>query len=51
MGRRSGAGFTAIDLLAGRHLAGPFHVKGGFTWGLMDDSHPFQPVVLLAWKP
>jgi hypothetical protein len=50
-GRRSGVGFLAIDLLAGRHLIGPFHVKGGFNWGVMDDSHPFQPVVLLAWKP
>lgn len=48
---RSGVGFLAIDLLVGHHLAGPFHVKGGFNWGLMDDSHPFQPVVLLAWKP
>ena len=51
VGGRSGVGFLAIDLLVGRHLAGDFHVKGGFNWGLMDDSHPFQPVVLLAWKP
>ena len=48
---RSGVGFAAIDLLVGRHLTGPWHVKAGFTSGLMDDSHPFQPVVLLAWKP
>ena len=48
---RSGVGFLAIDLLVGRHLAGPFHVKAGFTSGLMDDSHPFQPLVLLAWRP
>jgi hypothetical protein len=48
---RSGVGFIAIDLLVGRHLAGPFHVKGGFTYGLTGDSHPFQPVVLIAWKP
>jgi hypothetical protein len=50
-GSRSGVGFIAIDLLIGRRISGAFHVKGGFTLGLMDDSHPVQPVMLVAWTP
>ena len=48
---RSGVGFLALDLLVGRRIAGPVHLKGGFNWGLMDDSHPFQPVVMVAFTP
>ena len=47
---RSGVGFVAFDFLVGRHIAGPVHLKGGFNYGLMDDSHPFQPVVLIALR-
>ena len=48
---RTGSGFLALDLLVGRHVAGPLHVKGGFTFGLGRDLFPFQPVVMLAFKP
>jgi hypothetical protein len=48
---RSGTGFIALDLLIGRRLRGPLHVKGGFTYGLAGDLHPFQPLVMLVWKP
>ena len=48
--RRSGVGFLALDLLVGRRIAGPIHLKGGFKYGLMDDSHPFQPVVMIALR-
>ena len=50
IGERSGHGFAAIDLLVGRHVRGPLHVKGGFTFGLGWDFHPIQPLVVLAWK-
>jgi hypothetical protein len=50
IGNRSGHGFAAIDLLLGRHVRGPLHVKGGFTLGLGWNFHPVQPVVMLAWK-
>jgi hypothetical protein len=50
-GDRSGSGFVAIDLLVGRRLHGSLHVKGGFTYGLGWDLHPFQPVLLFAWTP
>lgn len=49
--RRSGSGFLALDFLLGRHLHGPLHVKGGFTYGIAGDVHPFQPMVMLVWKP
>ena len=48
---RSGSGFIAFDLLVGRRLAGPVHVKGGFTYGLAGDIHPFHPLLLVAWHP
>jgi len=48
---RSGSGFIALDLLIGRRLFGPLHVKGGFTYGLSGDLHPFQPVVIFAFAP
>ena len=48
---RSGSAIIPIDLLVGRHLTGRLHVKGGFTYGLAGDAHPFQPVVMFAWKP
>jgi hypothetical protein len=48
---RSGSGFLAMHLLVGRRLHGPLHVKGGFTYGLGWDLHPFQPVAVFAWKP
>jgi hypothetical protein len=48
---RNGSGFVALDLLVGHHLAGPVHIKGGFTFGLSGDLFPFQPVVLFAFKP
>jgi hypothetical protein len=48
--RRSGSGFMAIDLLVGRHLIGPLHVKGGFTSGLSVDLFPFQPMVIVAFR-
>jgi hypothetical protein len=48
---RSGSAIIPIDLLVRRHLTGRLHVKGGFTYGLAGDSHPFQPVVVFAWKP
>jgi hypothetical protein len=35
---RSGSGFIAFDLLVGRRLAGPVHVKAGFTYGLRATS-------------
>jgi hypothetical protein len=47
---RSGAGFIALDLMTGRQLRGPLHLKGGFTYGVAGDLHPFQPLVMLAWK-
>ena len=47
---RSGVGFLALDVMVGRRIAGPVHLKGGFTYGLMDDSHPFQPVVMVALR-
>ena len=50
-GSRSGSGFVAFELLAGRRLRGPLHLKGGFTHGLAGDLHPFQPVVMLVLKP
>ena len=50
MTSRSGVGFLAFDLLVGRRIAGPVHLKGGFNYGLMDDSHPFQPVVMFALR-
>ena len=45
-----GIEFIATEVLVGRRLFGPLHVKGGFTWGLTGDVHPFQPLILLAWK-
>ena len=51
VGSRRGSGFIALELMAGRRLRGPLHVKGGFTYGLAGDLHPFQPVVLLAFVP
>ncbi len=48
---RSGSGFIAFDLLVGRRVFGPVHVKGGFTYGLAGDLHPFQPVIVIAFKP
>ena len=48
---RSGSAIIPIDLLIGRHLTGRLHVKGGFTYGLAGDAHPFQPVVIVAWTP
>ena len=51
IGDRSGSGFVAIDLLFGRRVTGPLHLKGGFTYALAGDAHGLQPVVLLAWKP
>ena len=48
--RRSGSGFMAIDLLVGRRLIGPLHVKGGFISGLAGDLLPFQPAVVFAFK-
>jgi hypothetical protein len=48
--RHQGHGFAAIDLLVGRHVRGPLHVKAGFTFGLGWNFHPAQPVVVLAWK-
>ena len=50
-GSRSGSGFVAFELFAGRHLRGPLYVKGGFTYGLAGDLHPFQPIVMLVFKP
>ena len=46
--QRTGSGFIALDLLVGRRLFGPLHVKGGFTYGLAGDLHPFQPVLVFA---
>ena len=51
VGSRSGSAFIAFDMLVGRRVAGPLHVKGGFTYGLAGDLHPFHPVVMFAWKP
>ena len=51
VGSRRGSGFVALELMAGRRLRGPWHVKGGFTYGLAGDLHPFQPVVMLAFAP
>jgi hypothetical protein len=48
---RSGSAIIPIDLLVGRQLTGRLHVKGGFMYGLAGDAHPFQPVVMFAWKP
>jgi hypothetical protein len=50
-GSRSGSGFIAFDLLVGRRLVGPVHVKGGFTYGLAGDLHPFHPLLVVAWQP
>jgi len=48
--RRSGSAIIPIDLLIGRRITGRLYVKGGFTYGLAGDAHPFQPVVVFAWK-
>ena len=48
---RSGSGFIAFELFVGRRLVGPLYLKGGFTYGLAGDLHPFQPVVIFAFKP
>lgn len=48
---RSSSGFIAFELFVGRHLFGPLHLKGGFTYGLAGDLHPFQQVVIFAFKP
>jgi hypothetical protein len=50
-GSRSGSGLIALDLLVGRRVAGPLHVKGGFTYGWAGDQHPFQPVLIFAFAP
>ena len=48
---RSGSGFIAIEFLAGRRLFGPLHMKGGFTYGLAGDLHPFQPLLVFSFTP
>jgi hypothetical protein len=48
--QRYDIGFIAFEALIGRRLVGPLHVKGGFTYGLTGDIHPFQPLVLLSLK-
>lgn len=50
LSQRYGVGFIASEVLIGRRLVGPFHVKGGFTYGLAGDVHPFQPLVLFSVK-
>lgn len=47
---RSPTGSIASEFLIGRRLAGSVHIKGGFTYGLADDIHPFQPLVLFIVK-
>ena len=48
--QRYGTGFIASEVLVGRRLVGRLHVKGGFTYGLAGDVHPFQPLVVLTVK-
>ena len=48
--QRYGIGLIASEVLIGRRLVGPFHVKGGFTYGLAGDVQPFQPLVLVSVK-
>lgn len=50
VGSRPGSGFAAIDVLVGRRLTGPVHVKGGFTFGFARGLHAFQPLLLIALK-
>ena len=47
---RYATGFIASEMLIGIRLVGPVHLKGGFTYGLADDVHPFQPMMLLSIK-
>jgi hypothetical protein len=43
-------GSIASEFLIGKKLAGPVHMKMGFTYALTDDVHPLQPLVLVVVK-